>query len=66
MIVNHRPDLVADQLAQVRAFVTDPAAGRVVGGPVPGQTKAVKAVHTHNTAVCEAVDIEAVRQFRRD
>lgn len=66
VIVNYRPDLAAAQLAQVRAFVTDPAAGRVVGGPVPGQTEAVKAVHAYNTAVCEAVDIDAVRQFTRD
>ncbi|WP_433319967.1 HupE/UreJ family protein [Micromonospora chersina] len=66
VIVNYRPDLAAEQLAQVRAFVTDPAAGRVVGGPAPGQTEAVKAVHAYNTAVCDSVDIEAVRQFTRD
>ncbi|MFG2169739.1 DUF3105 domain-containing protein [Micromonospora chersina] len=66
LIVNYRPDLTADQLAQVRAFVTDPPPGRVVGGPAPGQTEAVKAVHAYNTAVCDSVDIEAVRQFTRD
>ncbi|WP_158554092.1 HupE/UreJ family protein [Micromonospora deserti] len=66
VIVTYRPDLAADQLAQVRAFVTDPAAGRVVGGPAPGQAEAVKAVHAYNTAVCDTVDIDAVGQFTRD
>ena len=66
VIVNYRPDLPADQLAQLRAFVTDPTAGRVVGGPDPGQTEAVKAVHAYRTAACDTVDIDAVRQFTRD
>ncbi|MBO4204793.1 HupE/UreJ family protein [Micromonospora echinofusca] len=64
-IVTYRPDLAADQLAQVRTFVTDPAVGRVVGGPVPGQTKALKAVHAYQTAGCGAVDIDAVGRFTR-
>jgi hypothetical protein len=66
IIVTYRPDLTAEQLATVRAFVTDPAAGRVVGGPAPSQTTAVKAVHAYNTAACDTVDIDAVRQFTRD
>ncbi|WP_346539019.1 HupE/UreJ family protein [Micromonospora sp. DPT] len=66
VIVNYRPDLTTEQLAQVRALVTDPAAGRIVGGPAPGQTEAVKAVHAYRTATCNAVDIDAVRQFTRD
>ncbi|SCF43665.1 HupE/UreJ family protein [Micromonospora marina] len=63
VIVNYRPDLAADQLAQVRAFVTDTAAGRVVGGPAPGQTEAIKAVHAYRTAACATTDIDAVREF---
>ncbi|MCO1598221.1 HupE/UreJ family protein [Micromonospora sp. RHAY321] len=66
VIVNYRPDLPTDQLAQLRAFVTDPTAGRVVGGPAPGQTEAVKAVHAYGTAACDTVDVDAVRQFTRD
>ncbi|WP_328421606.1 HupE/UreJ family protein [Micromonospora sp. NBC_00389] len=66
VIVNYRPDLPAEQLAQVRAFVTDPAAGLVVGGPAPGQTEAVKAVHAYRTIACDTLDVDAVRQFTRD
>lgn len=66
VIVNYRPDLTTEQLAQVRALVTDPAAGRIVGGPAPDQTEAVKAVHAYRTATCNAVDIDAIRQFTRD
>ncbi|MEV1142234.1 HupE/UreJ family protein [Micromonospora sp. NPDC049799] len=58
VIVTYRPDLPADQLAQVRAFVTDPTAGRVVGGPAPDQAEAVKAVHAYRTAACDRVDVD--------
>ncbi|MEV0326223.1 HupE/UreJ family protein [Micromonospora echinospora] len=66
VIVTYRPDLPAEQVAQVRAFVTDPTAGRVVGGVAPGQTEAVKAVNAYRTAACDTVDIDAVRQFTRN
>ncbi|SCL19702.1 Protein of unknown function [Micromonospora rhizosphaerae] len=66
VIVNYRPDLTAEQVAQVRAFVTDYVSGRVVGGPAPGQSEAVKAVHAYRTVACDTVDIDAVRQFTRD
>ncbi|MBQ1038121.1 HupE/UreJ family protein [Micromonospora sp. C81] len=66
VIVNYRPDLPAEQLAQVRAFVTDPTAGKVVGGPATGQTEAVKAVHVYGTVACQVVNAGALREFARD
>ncbi|MGN9803060.1 HupE/UreJ family protein [Micromonospora sp. L32] len=66
VIVTYRPDLPAEQLAQVRAFVTDSTAGRVVGGAAPDQAEAVKAVHAYRTIACDAVDVDAVRGFTRE
>ncbi|MEU4778284.1 HupE/UreJ family protein [Micromonospora sp. NPDC023633] len=66
VIVTYRPDLPADQLAQVRGFVNDPAVGRVVGGSATDQTEAVKAVHAYRTVACDTVDVEAVREFTRE
>ncbi|WP_280840557.1 HupE/UreJ family protein [Micromonospora sp. A200] len=66
VIVTYRPDLPAEQLAQVRAFVTDSAAGRVVGGAAPDQAEAVKAVHAYRTIACDAVAVDAVRGFTRE
>ncbi|WP_158289921.1 HupE/UreJ family protein [Micromonospora sp. S4605] len=66
VIVTYRPDLPAEQLAQVRTFVTDPTAGRVVGGSATDQSEAVKAVHAYQTIACDTVDVDAVRQFTQD
>jgi hydrogenase/urease accessory protein HupE len=66
VIVHYRPALPAEQVAQLRAFVTDPMSGRVAGGAVPGQAEAVKAVNAYTTIVCSTFDLGAVRQFTRD
>jgi len=50
-------------VAQLRMYVTDPAAGRVAGGPVPGQQEAVKAVNAYHTLKCSSFDLAAVKQF---
>ena len=64
VIVHYNPSLPADQLAQLRAFVTDPASGRVVGGPEPTLTQPIKAVHAYQTElVCTGFDLSALRQF---
>ncbi|QOC94137.1 HupE/UreJ family protein [Micromonospora craniellae] len=63
IIVTYRPDLPADQLDQVRAYVADPAVGRVVGGHAADQGEAIKAVHAYQTLVCDTVDTDAMRQF---
>ncbi|WP_433375783.1 HupE/UreJ family protein [Actinoplanes sp. CA-142083] len=67
VIVHYAPNLPAEQLDQLRAFVTDPASGRVVGGPAAGQTQPVKAVHAFQTQLaCTSFDLAALRQFAAD
>ncbi|MEN3615729.1 HupE/UreJ family protein [Plantactinospora sp. ZYX-F-223] len=63
VIVHYQPDLPADQLAQVRAFVTDSTNGKVVGGPATGQAEMLKAVHAYNTITCTSLDLPALKQF---
>jgi hypothetical protein len=64
VIVHYHPGLPADQLAQLRTDVTDPASGRIVGGPEPAQAEPVKAVHAYQTElVCSSFDLAAVQQF---
>jgi len=63
VIVHYQPTLTAEQVAQLRMYVTDPAAGRVAGGPVPGQQEAVKAVNAYHTLKCSSFDLAAVKQF---
>jgi hydrogenase/urease accessory protein HupE len=66
VIVHYRPDLPADQLAQLRAYVNDKSSGKVVGGPDPAQTEPVKAVHAYRTElVCSAFDLPAVQEFSK-
>ncbi|GAA2224242.1 hypothetical protein GCM10010429_58510 [Micromonospora olivasterospora] len=36
---------------------------RVVGGALPEQTQALKAVNAYNTVVCDEFDLDAVKQF---
>jgi hydrogenase/urease accessory protein HupE len=66
VIVHYNPNLPADQLAQLRAYVNDKASGKVVGGPDPAQTEPVKAVHAYRTElVCSAFDLGAVQEFSK-
>jgi hydrogenase/urease accessory protein HupE len=66
VIVHYNPNLPADQLAQLRAYVSDKASGKVVGGPDPAQTEPVKAVHAYRAElVCSAFDLTAVREFSK-
>jgi hydrogenase/urease accessory protein HupE len=67
VIVHYAPTLAADQLAQLRAFVTDPASGRVVGGPAAGQAQPVRAVHAYQSElVCSSFDMDGLRKFTKD
>ncbi|MEO3779488.1 HupE/UreJ family protein [Micromonospora sp. B11E3] len=66
VIVQYAPGLPADQVAQLREFVTDPASGRVVGGPALNQSETVKAVNAYRTVTCDILDVDALRQFTRD
>jgi hypothetical protein len=64
--VHYNPNLPADQLAQLRAYVSDKASGKVVGGPDPAQTAPVKAVHAYRTElVCSTFDLTAVQEFSK-
>jgi hypothetical protein len=66
VIVDYQPALPVDQLAELRAFVTDPASGRVVGGPAAAHAQPVKAVHAYRTELlCTTFDLDAFRNFRR-
>jgi hydrogenase/urease accessory protein HupE len=66
VIVHYNPNLPADQLDQLRAYVTDKASGKVVGGPDPAQSEPVKAVHAYRTElVCSAFDLGAVQEFSK-
>jgi hypothetical protein len=63
VIVQYQPQLPADQVGQLRTFVTSPEGTRIVGGPAPGQKQPVKAVHAFETLTCDAFDLAALRQF---
>jgi hydrogenase/urease accessory protein HupE len=62
-IVQYNPVLSADQLTQLRTYVTNPASGRVVGGAAAEQSEPVKVVHAYNTLVCAEFDLPAVQAF---
>ncbi|MEO3786739.1 HupE/UreJ family protein [Actinocorallia sp. B10E7] len=64
VVVHYRPDLPADQLAALRAFVTGDE--RVVAGPAPGQREAFKAVNLFQTLLCDDFDLETARRFTDD
>ncbi|MCG5436443.1 HupE/UreJ family protein [Micromonospora foliorum] len=66
VIVTYRPDLPAEQVSQLRGFVTDPSGGKVVGGSAPEQKAAVKATHVYRTLTCTTVDPDALAEFTRD
>lgn len=62
VIVHYPPALPADQLIQLRAFVTDPASGRVVGA-AQEQPEVLKAVNAYTTLTCTAFDMRALGTF---
>jgi hypothetical protein len=66
VIVQYGRSVPADQLDELRAFVTSPEGTRVVGGPVPDQTQPVKALTAYETLTCDSFDPAAVRQFATD
>lgn len=67
LVVHYHPALPADQLAQLRAYVTDKASGRVVGGSAPDQSEPVRVVHAFRTElVCASFDLPAIQQFGKD
>ncbi|MEO3788501.1 HupE/UreJ family protein [Actinocorallia sp. B10E7] len=61
VLIHYRPDLAADQLTQLRDFVTGNDV--LVGGPAPGQAEALKAVGISETLVCTALDLDALAEF---
>lgn len=66
IIVHYHPSLPADQLAQLRTYVTDKTSGKVVGGPDPAQTEPVKVVHAYRTEmICTAFDLPAIQNFSK-
>ncbi|OJF11175.1 HupE/UreJ family protein [Couchioplanes caeruleus] len=65
VIVHYPPTLPAEQVAQLKAFVEDPASGRVVGSAVDGQAEPIKLVNAYDTAECTTFDLDGARQFTR-
>jgi hypothetical protein len=63
VIVQYQPSLPAEQVSQLRTYVTSPEGTRVVGGPAPDQTQPVKAINAFETLTCKAFDLAALRQF---
>jgi len=61
VVVYYRPDLPADQLSALRAFVTGDE--RVVAGPAPEQREAFKALNLFQTLLCDDLDLETARKF---
>ncbi|MCW2638499.1 MAG: Hydrogenase/urease accessory protein HupE [Dactylosporangium sp.] len=66
VIVHYQASLPADQVDQLRAYVTDSSAGKVVGAPASGQAEAVKAVHAYDTLLCGKLDVPALKHFADD
>jgi hypothetical protein len=63
VIVHYPPELAADQLTQLRTFVTSAEGTRVVGGPTPGQGAPLKAVNAYETLTCTEFDLPSLRNF---
>jgi hydrogenase/urease accessory protein HupE len=65
VIVWYQPALPADQVTQLREFVTGPEGVRVVGGPMPEQTEPVKLFQRYKTLACTSFDLPAMKQFTK-
>jgi hypothetical protein len=65
VIVHYQPSLPADQLTQLREFVTGPEGNRVVGGADLKQTESLKAVNAYQTVVCQDFDVPALIEFKK-
>lgn len=55
--------LSESEVGQLRAFVTGPDGGRVVGGLKPGQTEPIKAINAYETMTCDKLDIASLKKF---
>jgi len=65
LVVHYPQALPADQLAELRAFVTGPDGNKVVAGAFPEQAEPLKAVNAYTTLVCGQFDLTALREFKQ-
>jgi hydrogenase/urease accessory protein HupE len=63
IVVQYQPSVPAEQLQQLRAYVTSPEGTRIVGGPVPGQQQPIRALHAFEALTCTSFDLPALQQF---
>ncbi|GAA3233654.1 HupE/UreJ family protein [Dactylosporangium siamense] len=63
VIVQYQPALPAEQLAELRTYITGPAGGKVSAGPRPDQAALLTATHVRGTLTCSAYDLPALQQF---
>jgi hypothetical protein len=65
VIVQYRPALPAEQVAELRTFVTGTEGNKVAAGPRPEQAALLTATHVGATLTCTAFDLPALREFVR-
>ncbi|RKR92921.1 hydrogenase/urease accessory protein HupE [Micromonospora pisi] len=65
VVVHYQPTMPADQLTQLREFVTGAEGSRVVGGADAQQTETLKAVNAYQTVVCQDFDVPALIEFKK-
>jgi len=65
LIVQYQPVLPADQVTQLREFVTGPNGVRVLAGPALGQVEPVKAFNRYDALICATFDLPSLQQFTR-
>nr|WP_240948207.1 HupE/UreJ family protein [Planosporangium mesophilum] len=66
VMVHYQASLSTEQVGELRAYVTGPNAGRVIGAPARGQADVVKAVNADNTLVCGELDLDGIKHFADD
>lgn len=64
IIVRYDPGLRAAQIAEIEAFVTDPASEFVIGAPDPEQAEPVKAIVAERILTCTQLDVAGLEAFR--
>lgn len=63
LAVHYPPTLPAEQLTELRGFVTGPEGNRVMAGAKPGQTEQLKAINAFETMNCADFDLAALKKF---
>jgi hypothetical protein len=65
VLVQYQPTLPADQVTELRTYITGKDGGKVSGGARPDQGAVLTATHVRGTLTCTAYDLPALQQFTR-